>query len=126
MINIKDINKIETICILYRITGKWNWFGNILTDRKFFPFIIMLYCIHATNMGFEDRIWNNIENNIGGGKNVYLINGITLISILPFYLINRFGGKCLTKFLMLIKKIQLKLLLIYYKKITKIEIIFYR
>ena len=95
--SIKDINKVETICILYRITGKWNWLGYILTEPRSCAFIIILYSILITNMGFEDRIWNNLENNNGGGKNIYLINGITLISILLYYLINKFGGKCLMK-----------------------------
>ena len=88
---------METICILYRITGKWNWLGYILTEPRSCAFIIILYSILITNMGFEDRIWNNLENNNGGGKNIYLINGITLISILLYYLINKFGGKCLMK-----------------------------
>ena len=48
-------------------------------------------------MGLEEKIWNNIENNNGGGKNAYLINGITLILILSFYLINSFWNKFLMK-----------------------------
>ena len=94
---VKDMNKIETICIFYRVTGKCNWFGKILTDTKIYYLVALLYFSLIINMGFEDRFWSNIENNTGGGKNIYLINGITLIYILILYLLNHFIWKFVEK-----------------------------
>ena len=93
----KDINKIETVCIFYRVTGRWNWLGKIMTDPKIYGIAIVLYFILITNMGFEDRMWNNIENNNNSHKNVYIINGITLLSIIVYYIIDRIGGKVINK-----------------------------
>ena len=94
----KDINKVEEVCIFYKVTGKWNWLGKIMTDRKTFPFVLILYYILITNMGFEDRIWDNIEKNNNSGGYDYLVNFVTIVAITFFYLINRFGGKCIIKF----------------------------
>ena len=68
-----------------------------MTDSDIYLFVIILYFILLTNIGFEDRILDNIENNKGGGKKIYLLNGITLISFLSFYFISKFGGKFLIK-----------------------------
>ena len=89
---IEDINKKEEICIIYRLTGLWNWLGKVLTSFHVYFFAIVLYISLILNMGFEDKISDNIEKNIGGSKNVYLINGITLIYILLLYLGNKFLG----------------------------------
>ena len=91
----KDINKIESVCIFYRITGRWNWLGKIMTNIKIIILIFYFYIILITNIGFEDRIWNNIENNDYIYKNPIIINIITLGGILLYYIINLFGGKLL-------------------------------
>ena len=49
-------------------------------------------------MGFENRIWDNIENNNNSGGYDYLVNVFTIVAITFFYLINRVGGKCIIKF----------------------------
>lgn len=93
----KDMNKIETICILYRVTGKCNWLGKILTNTKIYYLVCLLYFALIINMGFEDRFWNNIDNNTGGGKNIYLTNGIVLLYILFLYFLNQIIWKIFEK-----------------------------
>ena len=95
----KDLNKIETVFIIYRTTGKCNWIGKIITETQIYFFVIFLYCILLSNMGFEDRLWDNIDNHEGGLKNVYGINGIALGTIIFFYLLVRLIGKCIIKLL---------------------------
>ena len=94
---IKDINKSESICIIYRVTGICNWLGRIFTELKVYCFMIILYYILIINMGFEERIWINLDNHNEIYNNIYIINGITLISILVFYYINKIIGKCYQK-----------------------------
>ena len=89
---IEDINKKEAICIMYRLTGIWNWLGKVLTNFHVYFFSLVIYLSLILNMGFEDKFSDNIEKNIGGSKNVYLINGITLIYILLLYISNRYIG----------------------------------
>ena len=43
-----------------------------------------MYLIFITNIGFEERIWNNLENNIN--KKTIIIDIIILGSILVFFL----------------------------------------
>lgn len=91
----KDINKLEAICVCYRITGRWNWLGKILTDIKIFPLALILYIIHFTNMGFEDRIWDNLKKH---DKKDFFMNFIILSTIFVYYFINSFGSKFLVRF----------------------------
>ena len=90
---VEEINKKEVICIMYRLTGIWNWFAKILTNFHIYYCAIVLYLNLIVNMGFENKFSDNIQKNIGGCKNIYLINGITLIYILLMYLINMIIGK---------------------------------
>lgn len=76
---VEEINKKEVICIMYRLTGIWNWFAKILTNFHIYYCAIVLYLNLIVNMGFENKFSDNIQKNIGGCKNIYLINGITLI-----------------------------------------------
>ena len=78
---------------MYRLTGIWNWFAKILTNFHIYYCAIVLYLNLIVNMGFENKFSDNIQKNIGGCKNIYLINGITLIYILLMYLINMIIGK---------------------------------
>ena len=87
-----DINKIEAICICYRVTGRWNWIGNILTIDYIYPLFYILYFILITNMGFEDIIWNNLKKN---NNNDFLVNFIILATIIVYYFIHIVGGKVL-------------------------------
>jgi len=89
----KELNKIEAICILYRVTGKCNWLGKILTNTNIYILVAYLYFALIINMGFEDRFWTNINNNTGGGQNIYLTNGIVLIYILILYFLNQIMWK---------------------------------
>jgi hypothetical protein len=66
-----------------------------MTSIRIYPLAIILYYIYITNIGFEDRIWNNLESNNNIYKNIFLINAITLASIVFFYLVNFLGGKFL-------------------------------
>ena len=95
----KDINKIETLCIIYRETGKWNWLGELLTMPIIYIMVIYLYLILISNIGFEEKIWDNFENNQGGTKNSYCINGVVLGTIIFFYIISRLAGKLIFQFL---------------------------
>ena len=91
----EDINKIERIFVFYRVSGRWNWLAKIMTDTKIYPLALTLYFIHLTNMGFEDIIWSNQEKN--KNEDEYIINMIILGAILLFYIINRYGGKCIVE-----------------------------
>jgi hypothetical protein len=72
-----------------------------MTNVKIIIIILYFYIILITNIGFEDRIWNNIENNDYIYKNAIIINIITLGSILLFYIINLFGGKLMYNIMLL-------------------------
>ena len=76
---INYINREKTVCILYKITGFWNWLGTILTNRYIYIFVIFILLSHVTNMGFEDKIWDNDDSNNINNKNLYWINGIIII-----------------------------------------------
>ena len=89
---IKDINKLEKIYIIYRITGRWNYLASLITLPIIYPFTIFLYYVFITNFGFEERIWNNLKDN-NNNENTFLINIYILLSIIAYYLINKFGGK---------------------------------
>ena len=97
MRKIEDINKIEKICVFYRVTGRWNWLAKTMTDIKIYILTLILYYILITNIGFEDLIWSNIEKN-KYNKDDYIINVIILGSIFVFYFINFFGGKLIIYF----------------------------
>ena len=58
---IKDINKLENICIIYRLTGRWNYLASLITLPIIYIYTIILYYIYITNFGFEERIWNNLK-----------------------------------------------------------------
>ena len=96
-IKMGDINKIENLTIIYRTTGKWNWLGALMTNPIVYIIIIFLYLILISNIGFEEKLWNNFENNQGGTKNSYCINGIVLGTIIFFYVISRLIGKLILK-----------------------------
>ena len=95
----KDINKIETVCVFYRITGRWNWLGKLMTSPLTYGLILYMYFVLITNFGFEDRIWNNIEQESNIGKKAIIINIIILGSIVVYFLINLYGGKIIAKIL---------------------------
>ena len=59
---------------------------------KIYPLALILYYIHLTNIGFEDRILDNIEKNNYIYKNAYIINIITISFIVYFYYINKYFG----------------------------------
>ena len=88
----EDINKIENLTIIFRTTGKCNWLGTLMTNPIVYIMIISLYLILISNIGFEEKLWKNFENNQGGTKNSYCINGIVLGTIMFMYLISRLIG----------------------------------
>ena len=95
---IKDINKIQNIYIAYRVTGRWNWIGKIMTNINIYSLSIFLYFILISNMGFEERIWNNYENNKNKNKIDYMINFYSLIWIVICYAMDKIGNKVFGKF----------------------------
>jgi len=95
----KDINKIETVCVFYRITGRWNWLGKLMTSPLTYGLTLYMFFVLITNFGFEDRIWNNIEQEDNIGKKAITINIIILGSIVVYFLINLYGGKIIAKIL---------------------------
>ncbi len=100
-----DINKIDAICICYRVTGRWNSIGNILTINNLLPLVLILYIILITNIGFEDRIWNNLKKN---NNNDYFMNCIILATILGYYFINIVGGKVIIQLFSILIKVNNK------------------
>ena len=94
---INYINREKTVCILYKITGFWNWLGTILTNRYIYIFVIFILLSHVTNMGFEDKIWDNDDSNNINNKNLYWINGIIILCYFLFYIITYYGGRLLYK-----------------------------
>ena len=96
--HIDYINKEKTVCILYKITGFWNWLGTILTNRIIYSFIIIILLSHAANMGFDDKIWDNDDSKNIKNKNSYWINGIIILCYFLFFIITLYGGKLLYKF----------------------------
>lgn len=60
--------------------------------------VIFLYLTLLCNLGTEQNLWNNFENNQGGTKNSYCINGVVLGIIIFFYIFSRLIGKLLINY----------------------------
>ena len=84
-----DIIK-ENICIIYKINGFCSYFSKILTNPKVLIFVPLLYLFNLFNIGF-----NSVLSEINEG---FIINILSLLSILLFFFINYLFGKILAKY----------------------------
>ena len=93
-----EINKTEEICIFYKVSGKCAWLTEILTETKILVFVLIIYIIELFNIGFRKvLIIDDKDENIKNKS--FIINIISLVSILIFYIIDRYGGSLLNKLL---------------------------
>ena len=94
MINTNDIEK-EQICLIYKINGLCSYFTKLLTNPRVLIFVPILYLFNSFNIGFSSVLSENKDDN----KKAFIINIISLISILVFFTLNYLCGKIFTKFL---------------------------
>lgn len=87
---ITNDTKKENICIIYKINGFFSYFSKILTNPKVLIFVPLLYLFNLFNIGFNSVLSEINEN--------FIINILSLLSILLFFFINYLFGKILAKY----------------------------
>ena len=69
-----------------------------MTEIKIIVFVLIIYIIELFNIGFRKVLsFDDKDENIGNKS--FIINIISLVSILIFYIIDRYGGSLVNKFL---------------------------
>ena len=69
-----------------------------MTETKIIVFVLIIYIIELFNIGFRKVLtFDDKDENIGYKS--FIINIICLVSMIIFYIIDRYGGSLLNKFL---------------------------